>query len=117
MITASCASTSAVLARVGSVVVLLSRASYNSSTLAGHVFSLGTSNASASIGAIRLEEVLPPTSIAVVTSVVKSCYPLKLIPVPLPNPIVRIQVVANVWWHLLSFYIRVSWLIAIRVSI
>ena len=100
-------STSAVLAGVGSVVVLLSRATYNGSAIAGHVFSLGTKNASASIAALRLDEVLPPASIAVVTSVVKSCYPHKMIPVPMPMPPVRMHVVTNVWWHLLSFYVRV----------
>ena len=116
MIAASSASTSAILARVCAVVVLLSRTSNYSCALAGHVSSLAASNASAGVCAIRLKEVLPPAIIAVVAPVVKCCNSLVLIPVPLPNPVIWPLVVANVWRHLRSFYVWMIRLVVIVLS-
>ncbi len=51
-------------------------------------------------------EVLPPASITVVADIIQGCHTLELLPIPLPKPEIRFDVVANVWRHLLSFYVR-----------
>jgi hypothetical protein len=107
LIAAGCATSTAVLARVGSVVVLLSGTTNYSRALASHVLGLGASDACTSVGTIRLEKVLPPASITTFTSIPAGSHTCEMVPGPMPLPIMRPYVVANVWWHLLTFNVGV----------
>lgn len=100
-------STSAILACIGSIIVLLSGAVDYRSTLTSCVFCLAAASTGTAVRSIRLVEILPPAAIAVVTLVVQCGHTLELLPIPLPKPEIRFNIVANVWWHGLAFYVRV----------